>query len=65
MTVKGRDMAKDMDVAAGMAFTGKLAGNEITFNAGGVQYTGTVSGNTISGTHDRGGSWSATRQVKQ
>ena len=44
-----------------VALTGKLAGDRISFTAGGTQYTGTVSGNTISGTHDGGGSWKATR----
>jgi len=41
--------------------TGKLIGDQISFTAGGREYTGTVSGNTISGTHDGGGSWKATR----
>ena len=41
--------------------TGKLAGDRISFNAGGREYTGTVSGNTISGTHGGGGSWKAAR----
>ena len=44
-----------------MELTGKLNGSTIKFFAGGRNYTGTVSGNTISGTHDGGGSWSAVR----
>ena len=48
-------MGKDMELS------GKLDGDKISFTAGSRKYTGTVSGNTISGTHDGGGSWKATR----
>ena len=48
-------MGKDME------FSGKLDGDKISFTAGGREYTGTVSGDIISGTHDGGGSWKATR----
>ena len=48
-------MGKDMELS------GKLDGKTISFIAGGREYTGTVSGNAISGTHDGGGSWKATR----
>jgi len=48
-------MGKDMELS------GKLDGDKISFTAGGREYTGTVSGNMISGTHDGGGSWKATR----
>ena len=51
MTMSGKDQA----------FTGKLDGDKISFNAGGTEYTGSVSGNTISGTRAGGGSWKATR----
>jgi len=51
LTIRGKDME----------LTGKLVGDKISFNAGGREYTGTVSGNMISGTHDGGGSWKATR----
>ena len=44
-----------------MAFSGKLDGDKISFTAGDREYTGTVSGSMISGTHDGGGSWKATR----
>jgi hypothetical protein len=43
---------------------GKLAGNQIVFNAGDVEYTGLVSSDTISGTLKSGASnsnWTATR----
>ena len=39
----------------------KLNGADIAFTAGGKNYTGKVDGNTIKGTIDGGGSWSATR----
>ena len=51
LTVNG----KDMELA------GKLEGDKISFTAGGIEYIGTVSGDTISGTHDGGGSWTSTR----
>jgi SAM-dependent methyltransferase len=51
LTISGKDQA----------FTGKLEGNKISFNAAGTEYTGTVNGNTISGTRAGGGSWKATR----
>ena len=41
--------------------TGKLDGNKISFNAGGMEYNGTVSGDTISGTRPGGDSWKAIR----
>jgi hypothetical protein len=41
--------------------SGKLAGDKISFTAGGTKYTGTVSGNTISGTRAGGDSWKAFR----
>jgi hypothetical protein len=42
---------------------GKLTGDQIRFNAGGVQYTGRVNGNTIEGTTSgaASGAWRATR----
>ena len=46
---------KDMELA------GKLDGDKISFTAGDMEYTGTVSGDTILGTYEAGGSWSATR----
>jgi len=48
---------------AEMALTGKLAGDQITFNAGGTQYSGRVSGNAIEGTAG-GNNWNATRVGK-
>ena len=51
MTIKGQDMM----------LTGKLDGDKISFNAEGREYIGIVIGDTISGTHDGGGSWKATR----
>ena len=42
--------------------TGKLNGDKIRFNAGGMEYTGTVSGNKITGKRAGGGSWNATRK---
>jgi len=51
LTIMGKDMK----------LTGKLDGDKISFNAGSSEYTGIVSGDTISGTHDGGGSWKATR----
>jgi hypothetical protein len=44
--------------------TGKLKGDEITFNAGEAQYNGKVNANVIEGTHGSGGNWSATRVGK-
>ena len=40
----------------------KMNGDEITFTAGGKKYTGKVSGDTIKGTVDGGGSWTATKK---
>lgn len=43
---------------------GKLAGDQITFSVGNVQYTGKVSGNTMQGTYKSGSSstpWGASR----
>ena len=44
-----------------LELSGKLAGDRISFTAGGREYTGTVSGNTIAGTHGGGDAWKATR----
>jgi SAM-dependent methyltransferase len=46
--------------------SGKLNGDQISFNAGGAQYTGRVNGNAIEGTVKGGsnGSWSAQRTSK-
>jgi len=49
---------------AEMALTGKLNGEQISFNAGGTQYTGRVSGNAIEGTAG-GNKWSAARVGKR
>ncbi len=43
---------------------GKLKGDQITFNAGGVLYTGRVNGNAMEGSVSTGGSWKATRVGK-
>jgi SAM-dependent methyltransferase len=43
---------------------GKLNGDQITFNAGGVLYTGRVNGNAMEGSVSTGGSWKATRASK-
>ena len=40
---------------------GKLKGDQILFNAGGVVYAGQVSGGTMQGTLSSGGTWSASR----
>ena len=40
---------------------GKLKGDQIMFNAGGVVYVGQVSGNSMQGTLSSGGTWTATR----
>jgi len=40
---------------------GKLKGDQILFNAGGVVYAGQVSGDRMQGTLSAGGDWSATR----
>ena len=40
---------------------GKLNGDEINFTAGEAQYIGRVNGNSIEGTLNSGGKWSATR----
>jgi precorrin-6B methylase 2 len=47
---------------------GKLNGEEITFNAGGVKYSGRVNGKAIEGTSQSGGSatqWTATLMGKK
>jgi SAM-dependent methyltransferase len=43
------------------ALTGKLDGENISFEAGNTKYTGTVNGNTISGTCTCGIPWKITR----
>jgi len=43
---------------------GKLNGDQISFNAGGVEYSGRVSGNSIEGMAKPGSSWKATRAGK-
>ena len=43
---------------------GKLNGDQITFNAGGVLYSGRVNGNVMEGSVSTGGSWKATRAGK-
>jgi len=43
---------------------GRLKGEQILFNAGGVLYVGQVSGDSIQGTLSTGGSWSAHRPGK-
>jgi hypothetical protein len=43
---------------------GKLKGDQITFNAGGVLYTGRVNGNVMEGSLSTGGNWKATRAGK-
>ena len=43
---------------------GKLNGDQITFNAGGMLYTGRLSGNVMEGSVSTGGSWKATRAGK-
>ena len=43
---------------------GKLKGDQITFNSGGVLYTGRVNGNVMEGSLSTGGSWKATRVGK-
>ncbi|MBI2180918.1 MAG: class I SAM-dependent methyltransferase [Deltaproteobacteria bacterium] len=43
---------------------GKLNGDQITFNAGGVLYRGRVSGNVMEGSVSTGGNWKATRASK-
>ena len=40
---------------------GKLKGDQILFNAGGVAYAGQVSGGSMQGTLSSGGTWSASR----
>ena len=40
---------------------GKLKGDQILFNAGGVVYAGQVSGGSMQGTLSSGGTWSASR----
>ena len=48
---------------AEMALTGKLNGEQISFNAGGTQYSGRVSGNMIEGSAG-GNKWTATRAAR-
>jgi precorrin-6B methylase 2 len=40
---------------------GRLRGEQIEFKAGGKSYTGRVNGNSIKGSIDGGGSWTATK----
>jgi len=40
---------------------GRLKGDQILFNAGGVVYAGTASGDSMQGTLSSGGNWTATR----
>jgi len=44
--------------------TGTLAGDAISFFAGGTQYIGTVSGDTILGTRAGGNAWKADRLIE-
>jgi len=46
-----------------MIIAGKLNGNNINFNAGGVEYSGTVNGDTISGMRANGVIWKAVRYI--
>jgi len=48
---------------AEMALTGKLTGDQISFNAGGTQYIGRVSGNAIEGAAGAN-KWHATRAAR-
>jgi precorrin-6B methylase 2 len=41
---------------------GKMAGDQITLNAGKTTYTGRVNGTSIQGTVSGGGSWTATKK---
>ncbi|HYA28539.1 MAG TPA: SAM-dependent methyltransferase, partial [Acidobacteriota bacterium] len=43
---------------------GKLQGDRISFNIGGLLYTGRVVGNSMDGTISSGGNWKATRSAK-
>jgi hypothetical protein len=43
---------------------GKLNGEHIAFNAGGIRYVGRVGGNTMQGTTQSGAAWKATRAGK-
>jgi hypothetical protein len=43
---------------------GKLNGEHIAFNAGGIRYAGRISGNTMQGTTQSGTAWKATRAGK-
>jgi len=43
---------------------GKLQGDRISFNIGGLFYTGRVVGNSMDGTISSGGNWKATRSAK-
>jgi hypothetical protein len=57
---------KSANVAAPVT-EGKLAGDQITFTAGGTQYSGRVSGDTMEGTSKSGAAqaqWRATRAGK-
>lgn len=51
------------DNAVGIA-NGKLKGDQITFNAGGVLYVGRVTASGMEGTVSTGGHWTATRAGK-
>ncbi|HET9405254.1 MAG TPA: hypothetical protein VFO57_11800, partial [Burkholderiales bacterium] len=49
------------------AVTGRLTGDQLSFEAGGVRYTGRVGGNVIRGTATSGAGasgWSAARAAK-
>lgn len=46
------------------AVSGKLNGDQITFNAGPVEYRGRVNGNSMQGTMAGGGSFNATRAAR-
>ena len=46
------------------AITGKMLGDQITFNAGGVEYRGRVNGTGMQGTQTSGTAWTATRAAR-
>jgi precorrin-6B methylase 2 len=43
------------------SITGKMLGDQITFNAGGVEYRGRVNGTSMQGTQASGTAWTAAR----
>jgi hypothetical protein len=56
----------DVEHMGTMALTGEVAGGKISFSLEipsneKVTFTGTIAGDKMSGSHDHGGSWSATR----